>query len=241
MVHVASATATVEERQKAPYAAVGIIFDSRDGYYDASTKTDPKLSKAVDNFFGHLDGKNVGAAVNFNEKFSDLIRYVNWEERWAYTGSLTTPPCLPSKPTGSEKLGDTKFLDAHIYFNVYRKVVYAPPKYIQWLKKEMQKQHKARFGTRADFKQFFEPNGWTGNHRVIQPLDKQNPVIITEGVDPNSATPYLGAFIAFLVLFILTLIGFIVACTMLCRAQKTQEDAGKVHVELPQSSMEVKQ
>jgi hypothetical protein len=164
-----------------------------------------------------------------------LIRYVNWEERWSYTGSLTTPPCLYTATGGFD---GTKHVDSHIFFNVFRKVVYVDPKHIAWLKAEMQKQNKARYGNKAGFKNFFEAGGWTGNHRVVQPLDTQNPVIITEAADPNAGhSPYQAAFIAFLVLFILTLIGFIVACTMLCRAQKTEEEQ-KPHTQLAQASVE---
>jgi hypothetical protein len=51
MVHVAAKTATDEERAKAPLAAIGIIFDSRPGKYDPSTKDDAKLAAAADTFF----------------------------------------------------------------------------------------------------------------------------------------------------------------------------------------------
>jgi hypothetical protein len=138
----------------------------------------------------------------------DMLKKVDFNDRWSYEGSLTTPPC-------------TKVA----FFNVARKVYPVSASVLKTIKDKM-KQEEGKF---------FET--WSGNNRNPQKLDGQNPVIIVNAVDPEANADKMAAsrsqtlFIVFLVFFFLALMGFIVVCTMLCRAQsenKGETELGNV-------------
>lgn len=89
-----------DSTSKAPFAsAVGLIFDRVN--YDQSIT--PEERQAVWDFFEALDMGTTGTDQNAdghdilaNEKdipYGDLLAVVNTANRWAYSGSLTTPPC----------------------------------------------------------------------------------------------------------------------------------------------------
>ena len=67
--------------------------------------------------------------------------------------------------------------------------------------------------------QFFDKAD--GNHRVVQPVNTQDPVIITDDATGLKEIPndYQTLFIAFLILFILALIAFGVACCLYIRSK----------------------
>lgn len=94
---------------------------------------------------------------------------------------------------------------------------------------------------KAEDNRFFTK--WTGNNRPPQPLNGQNPVIIVNDVDPmanadkEAAARSQTLFIVFLILFFLALIGFIVVCTMLCKAQSEGSKTGESEL-APQASVE---
>jgi len=80
------------------YSALGLIFDVDD--YDPSIT--PKEKATINAFFDSLNLGKVpanGAAegytlsVSSDVPFGELMRIVNFANRWVYTGSLTTPPC----------------------------------------------------------------------------------------------------------------------------------------------------
>jgi carbonic anhydrase len=84
-------------------SATGLIFDTVD--YDPTIS--PEDRKIIDKFFDSLDFSNLpptvpggdskakGHSLNANASvpFGDLMRIVNFANRWVYIGSLTTPPC----------------------------------------------------------------------------------------------------------------------------------------------------
>jgi carbonic anhydrase len=82
------------------------------------------------------------------------MKYADMNNRWSYKGSLTTPPCSRT-----------------VYFNVLRKVWPVKQKHIDALHTLMKSHGKGAFFTKAD-----------GNHRVVQPVNTQDPVIITNVV-----------------------------------------------------------
>lgn len=82
---------------------MGIIFDTREGYYDA---VNPDVVTAIDEFFDSLSLNNGGKSTNLQEvKLANLMKYADLNNRWSYKGSLTTPPCSKT-----------------VFFNVMRQV-----------------------------------------------------------------------------------------------------------------------
>lgn len=76
------------------YAAVGIFFDVK--YYDAELSYTQR--KIVDNFFDSLQW-NSDANRKHDKYKIDMLNYgtlmdmVDFNNRWTYKGSVTTPPC----------------------------------------------------------------------------------------------------------------------------------------------------
>ena len=138
----------------------------------------------------------------------DLLHTVNWNNRWSYSGSLTTPPCW-----------------VKIQHNVLRQVLPIKEEHISALRTFTE----ANYG--VDGENFYDVTA--GNWRVI--LD------ITEGADAvyitDEAPPvkmYRDLFAAFLVLFIVALLGLFVTCYMWTKAVAAAPGAtrpcGRCHV-----------
>jgi carbonic anhydrase len=82
-------------------AAMGIIFDTTKG-----ATVDKETETAIDTFFDSMklnEGKEKAAIGEI--KLANMMKYADMNNRWAYKGSLTTPPCTKT-----------------VYFNVLRKV-----------------------------------------------------------------------------------------------------------------------
>ena len=88
---------------KAPFAsAVGIIFDRYN--YDPTVTAEERL--VIDKFFDAINFGSSSTTTNadgYTELAKDvdipygqLTKTVNFASRWAYQGSLTTPPCTTS-------------------------------------------------------------------------------------------------------------------------------------------------
>ena len=79
------------------YSALGLMFDTED--FDQSISAADRAT--IDKFFDSLSldkippGKAKGHVLNEKAEvpFGDLMRMINFANRWVYTGSLTTPPC----------------------------------------------------------------------------------------------------------------------------------------------------
>jgi hypothetical protein len=167
---------------------------------------------AADAFFAKWVAVNKEQNLDMGTTVHDLYSKVDWNNRWAYEGSLTTPPC-------------TRLA----FFNVAKKVIPVSEATVKAVKDKMT-QEDSRFFTK-----------WSGNNRPPQPLNGQNVVEIVNAVDPEANKDAEAAarsqtlFIVFLVLFFLALIGFIVVCTMLCKAQSENKTS---ETELGQASVE---
>lgn len=87
---------------KGPWAsAVGIMFDRV--HYDQTLTKEEQLK--VYDFFEALDfgssstdvtndkAKHIILAKDVDIPYGDMTKLVNFANRWAYNGSLTTPPC----------------------------------------------------------------------------------------------------------------------------------------------------
>jgi carbonic anhydrase len=60
----------------------------------------------IDRFFEHLKFGEDGNPIVDQVAFGQIMNLANYEDRWVYHGSLTTPPCSP-----------------FIYWNVIRRVL----------------------------------------------------------------------------------------------------------------------
>jgi hypothetical protein len=170
-------------------SAMGIIFDTKAAAVDAET------TAAIDGFFESMQldkGKETAAIGEI--KLANMMKYVDLNNRWAYKGSLTTPPCTKT-----------------VYFNVMRKVWPLKQKHLDQFRNLMKKHGQGYFFTKAD-----------GNHRVVQPVNTQDPVLIVNSI--NIANTGLRAlFVAFLALFIIALCAFGIACFFCMRAQASSK------------------
>lgn len=115
-------------------------------------KVEPEVVTAIDDFFDSMLLDQNSAATKLKEvKLCHIMKYADMQNRWSYKGSLTTPPCSRT-----------------VYFNVMRKVWPVKQKHIDQLHELMKSHGKGAFFKKAD-----------GNHRVVQPVNTQDPVIIT--------------------------------------------------------------
>jgi hypothetical protein len=207
MVHLPAADRTTVQNKASFGTALTMIFDTENFDQTLASK-----KATADAFFNKWVKVNKNDNLDMGDVVGNMLAAVDFNDRWAYEGSLTTPPCTRVA-----------------FFNVARKVIPVSASVLQAVKDKM-KQEEPKFFTT-----------WSGNNRNIQPLNSQNPVIIVNAVDPDANKDAEAAarsqtlFIVFLVLFFLALIGFIVVCTMLCRAQG---EAKTGETELGQASVE---
>jgi hypothetical protein len=85
-------------------------------------------------------------------------------------------------------------------------------KHLDQFRKLMLDHGKKAFFTKAD-----------GNHRTVQPVNTQDPVIIVNTINAGKLGETRALFIAFLILFIVALVAFGVACFMCMRANQSSK------------------
>ena len=71
------------------YAVTSILFDSEN--YNALLTQ--KQEETINNFFDSMQWETVKGTVKADINFGDLMKVVDLDNRYTYTGSLTTPPC----------------------------------------------------------------------------------------------------------------------------------------------------
>lgn len=173
-VHVADEKKTNEDGIEVWASAVGIIFD-RENYDPTIT---PAERMIVDKFFDSMnfgstsvskdDKGNTILAEDVEVNYGDLTQIVNFANRWAYSGSLTTPPCTRG-----------------VYFQVAERVLPISKKhYEQYLAR--QKEHMSDFfrnkdgteGTATSTASDSSPSKATleklGNWRITNKIDGHN-------------------------------------------------------------------
>lgn len=192
-------------------SALGLMFsvDNPDPISsDLKAKVDAFLDAIKD---GGLSGGTPDSAasdISFNDQVHNLLTALDWNNRWGYSGSLTTPPC-----------------NTGVYHNVLRQIL--PVSLVQMNAiKSFTATNAANFYTETE-----------GNFRRIQPLNSDTAAVLltsspTTVLDELKDSPYLGGFIAFLVLFILFMIGFIIACYGWMAARSAAADNEDKEVEL---------
>lgn len=121
-------------------AAIGIFFDTV--HYDQSISKEDKA--IVDSFFESLKmGAKEDAKVT-TIPYKKLLGVANFDKRWVYKGSLTTPPC-----------------NGIVWWNVIRTVL------------PISKEHLAAFKKELSFATGYAPKtlDYYGNWRETQPVD----------------------------------------------------------------------
>ena len=141
------------------------------------------------------------------------MKYADLQNRWAYKGSLTTPPCTKT-----------------VYFNVLRKVWPLKKKHLEQFRTLMR-----GHGNNAFFKTDGKPAD--GNHRVVQPVNTQDPVIIVNSINAGNQK---ALFLAFLILFIIATIAFGAACYMWIQGRKVGNTVPADSVEMAEEKSNAK-
>ena len=100
-MHIVHLAETTNSTSPILYAAVGIMFSVEE--FDKSITAGEQA--IIDRFISHLKFGQLGNPVVDQVAFGEIMKLVNYEARWTYHGSLTTPPCSP-----------------FIYWNVIRRV-----------------------------------------------------------------------------------------------------------------------
>ena len=150
------------------YSAVGLMFDVDD--YDPSIT--PAEKTIINEFFDSIyldnipaEGAAKGHSLNATSDvpFGDLMRIVNFANRWVYTGSLTTPPCTVG-----------------VYFQVVDRVLPISKKhYDLYLKQQRAYSQKVIMvkdgdGHKEETLTTPVPLDITGNWRITQKIDDHN-------------------------------------------------------------------
>ena len=123
-------------------SAMGVIFDVDE--YDKSVT--PEQVEIIDNFFKSLK-LNLTEPTTGKIPFGDLMEMLDTSNRWAYKGSLTTPPCSKT-----------------VFFNILNKVYPIKQEHLDLYKQQLEQAPDVKA---------------KGNYRVIQPIDTQDPKLIT--------------------------------------------------------------
>jgi carbonic anhydrase len=85
------------------YAAMGLMFDTKRYDHDGLTK---EMVDTIDKFFDSLRWDiTTGTPLVAQVPYGELMMLVDMNNRWVYSGSVTTPPC-----------------DTSVYWNVLRRV-----------------------------------------------------------------------------------------------------------------------
>lgn len=169
-------------------AAMGMMFDVDD--YDQSVTDDQK--HIINTFFDTLDYSGDGSPVPSFVNLGALLNMADYENRYAFRGSLTTPPCT-----------------RNVYFNVMSTIY---PIRQSDLDKYNAALNRITDGLGSD--------GGTGNYRKPQPIDGQDVVWIKksrvdsarEGLqdlieNPEKAGGLIAATVIFAVIAFFALIG----------------------------------
>lgn len=121
-VHVAKEDPDVKltpEGKKIGHAAVGILFDTK--YYTA--KLSWAQQKVIDNFFDSMTWDDVtGAPIVPVVNYGVLLGMVDFNNRYTYLGSVTTPPCA-----------------TYVHWNVLSTVYPISEKHLKQFKKQMER------------------------------------------------------------------------------------------------------
>jgi len=194
--------------------ALGLVFNKQaTASSDLQTKLNAFFDAIKDDLANNAaDADGLGTAkTDFGTTVSDLLGALDLQNRWYYLGSLTTPAC-------NTKVGH----------NVLRQILPITDAQIQVIK-------DATLAAEGGDDTFYTAATGLGNYRVTLPVTTGKPVIITNSEEAEAlaalGNPYMGGFIAFLVLFIITLIGLGIVCYLyVSAANKSTTGTGETEM-----------
>lgn len=151
-------------------SAMGIMFSVNDWNADLTGEEE----KVLHNFFEDLKWDDTESEPVVDQlRYGDLMQIVDFSNRWAYKGSLTTPPCTRT-----------------VYFNVASTIYPISQKHMDQFKMQLNRGEDGKLDER-------------GNYRVIQEVDYHDVVYIENvpygtdmGSDVYSAGEWLVGFAA---------------------------------------------
>ena len=172
-------------------SALGIMFS-----LDADLQDEPELEATTFAFLDWIkadleaDPTSAGDPAQADKSgvaplMDDLLHAVDWNNRWSYSGSLTTPPCT-----------------VNVQHNVLRKVLPIRQEHVDAVKAF----------TEANAPDFY--TNTEGNWRVIVDLQPEADAVLLTDADPNPGL-YQSLYVVFLLLFIVTLLGIGTICYMM--------------------------
>lgn len=84
------------------YGIIGLLFSVEEFDRDISIAN----NESVHLFFEHLKFDDLNEPIVDRVSFGGLMAFLDFNARWVYHGSMTTPPCAP-----------------HVYWNVLNKIL----------------------------------------------------------------------------------------------------------------------
>jgi hypothetical protein len=190
-------------------SALGIMFS-----LDADLQDEPELEATTFAFLDWIkadleaDPSSTGDPALADKSgvaplMDDLLHAVDWNNRWSYSGSLTTPPCT-----------------VNVQHNVLRKVLPIKQEHVDAIKAF----------TEANSPEFYVET--EGNWRTIVDLAPEADAVLLTDADPNPGL-YQSLYVTFLILFIVTVLGIFSICYMMQTAKgSVNESSAAVNTEL---------
>jgi len=150
-------------------AALGIMF-SVDKYTAKLTDAERMV---VDNFFESLqwDLETANPMVSNLVAYGDLVNIVDFNNRWVYQGSVTTPPCAQK-----------------VFWNEISTIYPISQSTLDNFKKQLDREYASDAGTTNAS---LYPDGLSavGNYRVIQKEDKHNVMYVSNPTSFGQSRP----------------------------------------------------
>lgn len=201
-VHLPKEPMGVKDGQKIIASATGLIFDTVD--YDTSISAEDR--KIIDKFFDSLNleslpptaAKGHKLASDAEVPFADLMKIVNFANRWVYVGSLTTPPC-----------------SVGVLHQVMDRVLPISPKHLNLYKKHQHQHDQVEYtvvdktatnGYKVMTDATNTPMDITGNWRETQKIDKHNVTYMRVDFDPQAAGDHETTTIVIAILLVVSVI-----------------------------------
>ena len=138
-------------------AALGIMFDTTK--YTADLR--PGEQAIIDNFFDSLQWSETSMNPTVSAiPYADLVNFVDFDNRWVYQGSVTTPPCAQK-----------------VFWNQITTVYPIKQRHLDQFKNQLRRKNGYPYApkTLLDY----------GNNRELQPEDFHNIHFVSNPTDPR--------------------------------------------------------
>ena len=134
-----------DEQNGIGLSAVGILFSVND--YTANLS--PEEQEIIDEFFDSLNFEDLSNPQIPEANFAELMNLADFDNRWVYLGSVTTPPC-----------------QSGVYWNLLKTVYPISQRHLDLFKGQLAQGEE---GNLADF----------GNYRETQPIVYHRVISVT--------------------------------------------------------------